>query len=98
MFPRAPTGAKSPSLQRTLKLFGDISVFVTVGEFRRPNCFRQVALPPIMPAANGDRTESRVKMTRMRLRIAERLKSAQNTAAMLTTFQEVSVYVCMHVR
>lgn len=49
----------------------------------------QVALPPIMPAADGDRTESRVKMTRMRLRIAERLKSAQNTAAMLTTFQEV---------
>ncbi len=49
----------------------------------------QVALPPIMPTANGDRTESRVKMTRMRMRIAERLKSAQNTAAMLTTFQEV---------
>ena len=42
-----------------------------------------------MPTAEGDRTESRVKMTRMRMRIAERLKSAQNTAAMLTTFQEV---------
>ena len=49
----------------------------------------QVALPAIMPSANGDRMESRVKMSRMRLRIAERLKSAQNTAAMLTTFQEV---------
>lgn len=49
----------------------------------------QVVLPPIMPSANGDRMESRVKMTRMRMRIAERLKSAQNTAAMLTTFQEV---------
>lgn len=35
----------------------------------------------------GARTETRVKMTRMRLRIAQRLKEAQNTAAMLTTFQ-----------
>ena len=35
-----------------------------------------------------ERTETRVKMTRMRLRIAQRLKEAQNTAAMLTTFQE----------
>ncbi len=39
----------------------------------------------------GDRTESRVKMTRMRQRIAQRLKESQNTAAMLTTFQEVDM-------
>ena len=38
--------------------------------------------------SNDNRTETRVKMTRMRLRIAQRLKEAQNTAAMLTTFQE----------
>jgi 2-oxoglutarate dehydrogenase E2 component (dihydrolipoamide succinyltransferase) len=37
------------------------------------------------------RTETRIKMSRMRLRIAERLKSAQNTAAMLTTFQETDM-------
>jgi len=43
------------------------------------------------PAAAGDRSETRVKMTRMRLRIAQRLKEAQNTAAMLTTFQEVDM-------
>ena len=36
----------------------------------------------------NDRSETRVKMTRMRQRIAQRLKEAQNTAAMLTTFQE----------
>lgn len=41
--------------------------------------------------AAGDRSETRVKMTRMRLRIAQRLKEAQNTAAMLTTFQEVDM-------
>jgi 2-oxoglutarate dehydrogenase E2 component (dihydrolipoamide succinyltransferase) len=35
--------------------------------------------------------ENRVKMTRLRKRIAERLKEAQNTAAMLTTFNEVDM-------
>ncbi|GAU98377.1 hypothetical protein RvY_09532 [Ramazzottius varieornatus] len=39
----------------------------------------------------GPRTESRVKMNRMRQRISQRLKEAQNTAAMLTTFNEVDM-------
>jgi len=43
------------------------------------------------PADQGDRSETRVKMTRMRMRVAERLKESQNTAAMLTTFQEVDM-------
>lgn len=42
-------------------------------------------------ATVGPRSETRVKMSRMRLRIAQRLKEAQNTAAMLTTFQEVDM-------
>jgi hypothetical protein len=42
-------------------------------------------------AITGDRTETRVKMNRMRLRIAERLKEAQNTNAMLTTFNEIDL-------
>ncbi|XP_029317127.1 dihydrolipoyllysine-residue succinyltransferase component of 2-oxoglutarate dehydrogenase complex, mitochondrial [Cottoperca gobio] len=52
---------------------------------------------PAAPAAQADgatkgaRTESRVKMNRMRLRIAQRLKEAQNTCAMLTTFNEVDM-------
>jgi 2-oxoglutarate dehydrogenase E2 component (dihydrolipoamide succinyltransferase) len=37
----------------------------------------------------GARTETRVQMSMMRSRIAQRLKEAQNTTAMLTTFQEV---------
>lgn len=57
---------------------------------------------PAAPAAAapvaGSRTETRVKMNRMRLRIAERLKSAQNTAAMLTTFQEVDMGNLMELR
>lgn len=39
----------------------------------------------------GTRTEQRVKMNRMRQRIAARLKEAQNTNAMLTTFNEIDM-------
>lgn len=63
-----------------------------------PAAGQKVALPAILPSANGDRMESRVKMSRMRLRIAERLKSAQNTAAMLTTFQECDMTNLMNMR
>ena len=41
--------------------------------------------------AGAERGEERVRMTRLRRRIAERLKEAQNTAAMLTTFNEVDM-------
>ena len=37
-------------------------------------------------------------MTRLRKRIAERLKEAQNTAAMLTTFNEVDMGAVMELR
>jgi 2-oxoglutarate dehydrogenase E2 component (dihydrolipoamide succinyltransferase) len=48
------------------------------------------AIPVAAPAASGTpgRREERVKMTRMRQTIAKRLKSAQDTAAMLTTFND----------
>ena len=56
---------------------------------------------PTTPAAvtrePGER-ERRVKMTRLRLRIAERLVSAQQTAAMLTTFNEVDMTTLMALR
>ncbi|KAM9938691.1 hypothetical protein OXX80_001803 [Metschnikowia pulcherrima] len=44
------------------------------------------------------RSEERVKMNRMRLRIAERLKESQNTAASLTTFNEVDMSNLMEMR
>lgn len=50
------------------------------------------------PAAAGSRTENRVKMNRMRLRIAERLKESQNTAAFLTTFNEVDMSALLEMR
>lgn len=43
------------------------------------------------PSAPGQRTEQRVKINRMRARIATRLKEAQNTYAMLTTFNEIDM-------
>ncbi|KAI8478220.1 hypothetical protein Bbelb_440480 [Branchiostoma belcheri] len=46
------------------------------------------AAAPAMGVTAGARTENRVKMNRMRQRIAQRLKDAQNECAMLTTFQE----------
>jgi len=49
------------------------------------------------PADDAAR-EERVKMTRLRQTIARRLKDAQNTAAMLTTFNEVDMSAVMHMR
>jgi 2-oxoglutarate dehydrogenase E2 component (dihydrolipoamide succinyltransferase) len=49
------------------------------------------------PADDAAR-EERVKMTRLRQTIARRLKEAQNTAAMLTTFNEVDMSAVMHMR
>jgi 2-oxoglutarate dehydrogenase E2 component (dihydrolipoamide succinyltransferase) len=51
---------------------------------------RAPAHPPKPSAPAGER-EVRVRMTRLRRRIAERLKAAQNTAAMLTTFNEIDM-------
>ena len=42
--------------------------------------------------------EERVKMSRLRATIAKRLKEAQNTAAMLTTFNEVDMSMIMQIR
>ncbi|XP_054474590.1 dihydrolipoyllysine-residue succinyltransferase component of 2-oxoglutarate dehydrogenase complex, mitochondrial-like [Anoplopoma fimbria] len=47
--------------------------------------------PAPTPLTSGGRGENRVKMNRMRLRIAQRLKEAQETCAMLTTFNEVDM-------
>ncbi len=49
------------------------------------------------PAVAGPR-EERVRMSRLRKRVAERLKDAQNTAAMLTTFNEVDMTASMEMR
>jgi 2-oxoglutarate dehydrogenase E2 component (dihydrolipoamide succinyltransferase) len=57
--------------------------------------------PPVSEAPRrpaGDRTEERVRMSKRRATIARRLVEAQNTAAMLTTFNEVDMSAVMALR
>ena len=61
------------------------------------------AAPPVQTEAtviesNEGRNDRRVPMSRLRSRIAERLKEAQNTAALLTTFNEVNLQPLMEIR
>jgi len=56
------------------------------------------AAPAPKPVVPGTRNETRVKMTRMRMRIAERLLSAQSTGALLTTFNEIDMFKLMELR
>jgi 2-oxoglutarate dehydrogenase E2 component (dihydrolipoamide succinyltransferase) len=62
----------------------------------------RAAAPAPAPVATAPRAvherEERVKMTRLRQTIARRLKEAQNTAAMLTTFNEVDMSAVMELR
>ena len=64
-----------------------------------------MATPPVpvtqlrAPSAPNDAVrEERVRMTRLRQTIARRLKDAQNTAAMLTTFNDVDMSAIMKLR
>jgi 2-oxoglutarate dehydrogenase E2 component (dihydrolipoamide succinyltransferase) len=63
---------------------------------------RGAAVPQAAPATKTARAllsgEERVRMTRLRATIARRLKEAQNTAAMLTTFNEVDMGAIMALR
>ena len=56
------------------------------------------AAAPTAEAKDVGPREERVRMTRLRLTIAKRLKDAQNTAAMLTTFNEVDMTAVMELR
>ena len=57
-----------------------------------------VAIPRAPIPADDAAREERVKMTRLRATIARRLKDAQNTAAMLTTYNEVDMTAIMGIR
>jgi 2-oxoglutarate dehydrogenase E2 component (dihydrolipoamide succinyltransferase) len=84
----AQIGAGSGKDQRITK--GDVLAFVA----QRP----EPIAPPAPPPRRAQEGEERVKMTRLRRTIATRLKEAQNTAAVLTTFNEVDMSACMALR
>ncbi|MEE8500252.1 MAG: biotin/lipoyl-containing protein, partial [Kiloniellales bacterium] len=71
----------------------------TVAPVAAPAAAAPVTAPvPTAPATDAGPREERVRMTRLRKRIAERLKEAQNTAAMLTTFNEADMTAVMALR
>jgi len=70
---------------------GDVLSFID-----KPAAAPAAAAP--RPARADDVREERVKMTRLRRTIAARLKEAQNSAAMLTTFNEVDMSAVMALR
>ena len=73
---------------------GDVLAAIEKGPAAAP-----AAVPvPAVPARDAGPREQRVRMTRLRQRIAQRLKEAQNTAAMLTTFNEVDMTAILAIR
>lgn len=79
----------------------DVEKALKAREDRRANDPAAKAPQPAhaeVPAVPGEREERRVPMTRLRKRIAERLVSAQQDAAMLTTFNEVNMKPIMDMR
>ncbi len=56
------------------------------------------SVKPPAPQAQGSRPEQRVPMSRLRMRVAERLVQSQSTAAILTTFNEVNMQPVIDLR
>ncbi len=106
----APTQPLAPSVQRIATETGlDTSKVTGTGKDGRITkgdalaALEERSAPaPAAPVAAGPRPvherEERVKMTRLRQTVARRLKEAQNTAAMLTTFNEVDMTAVMALR
>jgi len=83
---------------------GDVLAYIESGAAAAPpapapaaDAAPAVAEAPAAPRPEDPR-EERVRMTRLRKMVAARLKDAQNTAAMLTTFNEVDMTNAMAVR
>ena len=80
---------------------GDVLEFLEKNQSTLPTVSNPVSAPkapaPVAPRADKPR-EERVPMSRLRRVIAQRLKEAQNTAAMLTTFNEVDMTAIMSLR
>lgn len=88
-------GAPSPSAKRAAAQ-NDVDTSEVSGTGRGG----RVTKPDVMKhiQGGGPRQEERVKMSRLRSRIAERMKDAQNTAAILTSFNEVNLKAVMDIR
>jgi 2-oxoglutarate dehydrogenase E2 component (dihydrolipoamide succinyltransferase) len=94
-----------PAAQRALSTSGvdpkDVTATGPGGRMLKEDVQRAASAPKAAPQADraaGGREEEVVPMTPMRKRIAERLVEAQNTAALLTTFNEIDMSAVMALR
>lgn len=93
--PAADTEKLSPATRRIVEEEGvkpkDVPATGRGGRLTKGDVVRHLQ-------GGGSRAEERVKMTRLRSTIAKRLKDAQNTAAILTSFQEVDLKAVQDLR
>jgi 2-oxoglutarate dehydrogenase E2 component (dihydrolipoamide succinyltransferase) len=76
----------------------DVAKAVAAGTSAAPKAEAKPAAPRPASAPDDASREERVKMTRLKQTMARRLKEAQNTAAILTTFNEVDMTEVMALR
>lgn len=95
-----PATASIKAQKETPPVSAAPAVSATVPPSTTPQTTTRPTPPPALPvgASSSGRPEERVRMTRRRLTIAQRLVEAQHTAAMLTTFNEIDMTAVMEVR
>ncbi|MEJ6595227.1 2-oxoglutarate dehydrogenase complex dihydrolipoyllysine-residue succinyltransferase [Parasphingorhabdus sp.] len=79
----------------------DVEQYVKSGAQQQPLAEKgsaSGAQAPSAPSPSGNRNEERVRMTRLRQTVARRLKEAQDTAALLTTFNDVDMSAVIETR
>jgi 2-oxoglutarate dehydrogenase E2 component (dihydrolipoamide succinyltransferase) len=69
-----------------------------IAEHGAPQSVQEVSTDEEVPLTTSERPEKRVPMSRLRLRIAERMVQSQSTAAILTTFNEVDMQAIIDFR
>ncbi|WP_431023888.1 2-oxoglutarate dehydrogenase complex dihydrolipoyllysine-residue succinyltransferase [Halomonas sp. H5] len=76
----------------------DVQRAIQAGNAKKAKAAAAPAAPAAAPVVEGERPEKRVPMSRLRQTIAKRLVQAQQTAAMLTTYNEVDMSAVMGLR
>jgi 2-oxoglutarate dehydrogenase E2 component (dihydrolipoamide succinyltransferase) len=96
------TGKKGAVLKKDVELYLQQQQQAPLAQAETPPAEAPVTTPTRTPPAAAipvaGRNDRRVPMSRLRAKIAERLKQAQNTAALLTTFNEVNLKPMMDTR
>jgi 2-oxoglutarate dehydrogenase E2 component (dihydrolipoamide succinyltransferase) len=91
-----------PSARRALKERGvqadDVEATGPGGRVLKEDVMRHTPRTEVKPAVTGDKHEEAVPMSPFRKKIAERLVQSQQTAALLTTFNEIDMTAAMALR